>query len=146
MAQMNNDLNMYRTALPTDDKKKKETPQDLRKRVAKKIFTEQEQRRTTDEPEGRLMRKVTKKKSTITKPISEQEQKQKLTHDKDKLYRPQGDETPKTNTNVLSTLNKKTKPSGYKISGNPADYTPEGSTEVNKKHKNRVNNILGKTK
>ena len=126
-----------------DNKKKKETPQDLRKRVAKKIFTEQEKRRTTDEPEGRLMRKVTKKKVS---PLTDQQKKQQATYDKDKLYRPQGDEIPKTKTNVLSTLNEKTKPSGYKISGNPTDYTPEGSTEVNKKHKNRVNNILGKTK
>jgi len=184
MAQFNNDLDMYRTA--ADDKKKKqETPAEMKSRVAKKIFTAQEEKKTT-EPQMYLKKKMTKKKETpaelkarvskkiftaqeerrttdeppmglsvkkstktISRPMTEQEKRQQATYDKEKQYRPQGDEIPKTKSNnVMSTLNETTqntkKPGGYKISGNPTDFTPEGSTDVNKQHRKKVNNILGK--
>lgn len=147
MAQLNNDLGMYRTATTTDDKKKKESPQEIKNRVAKKLFTEQEKRRTTDEPEGKLMRKVTKKWIGKGKETP-QEQKQKATYDKEKKYRPQGDEMKKSGPSVFENLDNTTKQKrgGYKISQNPADYTPPESTEVNKQHRKKVNQILGKKK
>ena len=109
--------------------------------VQKKLFTEQEKKKITDppEPQYRLERKVTKKRIT---PLKEGDPRR--TYEKEKEYQ-QGNKSP----NVLSTVkenSEKKKPTGYKTSFNAADFTPPGSTEVNKRDQKRVNKILGNKK